>query len=83
MKVSCPKLDNDQSTFVKTTTTTTTTTTIIIIIIINVIKKEAEKILKYKELTIEIQRMWNANDMKSRNSRKQPYWALHTYFGKY
>jgi len=25
----------------------------------NVIKKESEKILKYKELTIEIQRMWN------------------------
>jgi hypothetical protein len=25
----------------------------------NVIKKEAEKILKYKELTIEIQCMWN------------------------
>jgi hypothetical protein len=25
----------------------------------NVIKKEAEKILKYKDLTIEIQRMWN------------------------
>ena len=25
---------------------------------INVIKKEAEKILKYKDLTIEIQRMW-------------------------
>jgi hypothetical protein len=25
----------------------------------NVIKKEAEKILKYKELTTEIQRMWN------------------------
>ena len=25
----------------------------------NVIKKEAEKILKYKELTMEIQRMWN------------------------
>jgi len=24
-----------------------------------VIKKEAEKILKYKDLTIEIQRMWN------------------------
>ena len=21
--------------------------------------------------------------MKSRNHRKQPYWALHTYFGKY
>ena len=36
---------------------------IIIIIIIelfeSVIKKEAEKILKYKDLTIEIQRMWN------------------------
>jgi len=26
---------------------------------INVIKKEAEKILKYKDLTIEIQPMWN------------------------
>jgi len=25
----------------------------------HVIKKEAEKILKYKDLTIEIQRMWN------------------------
>jgi len=25
----------------------------------NVIKKEVEKILKYKEITIEIQRMWN------------------------
>ena len=25
----------------------------------NVIKKYAEKILKYKDLTIEIQRMWN------------------------
>jgi len=74
----------------------------------NVIKKEAEKILKYKDLTIEIQRMWNVKTkaipviggatgtisksfrkytyqetMKSRNSRKQPYWALHTYFGKY
>ena len=22
-------------------------------------------------------------NMKSRNSRKQPCWALHTYFGKY
>ena len=25
----------------------------------NVFKKEAEKILKYKDLTVEIQRMWN------------------------
>jgi len=25
----------------------------------NVIKKQAEKILKYKDLTAEIQRMWN------------------------
>ena len=25
----------------------------------SVVKKEAEKILKYKDLTIEIQRMWN------------------------
>ena len=22
-------------------------------------------------------------NMNSRNSRKQPYWPLHTYFGKY
>jgi len=38
------------------------TAAIKIIVIIygrNVIKKEAEKILKYKDLTIEIQRMWN------------------------
>jgi hypothetical protein len=27
----------------------------------NVTKKEADKILKYKDLTIKIQRMWNAN----------------------
>ena len=74
------------------------------------IKKEAEKILKYIDLTIEIQRMWNVEtkvipviigatgtisksfrkymsnitgNMKSRNFLKQPYWALHTYFGKY
>ena len=28
----------------------------------NVIKKEAEKILKYKDLTIEIQRMWKVKE---------------------
>jgi hypothetical protein len=28
----------------------------------NVIKKEAEKILKYKDLIIEIQRMWNVKN---------------------
>jgi len=76
----------------------------------NVTKKEAEKILKYKDLTIEIQRMWNVKTKvilvkigatgtisksfrkyvsnitgkhEVRNSRKQQYWALHTYFGKY
>ena len=76
----------------------------------NVIKKEAVKIQKYKDLTIEIQRMWNVKTKVipvtigltgtisksfrkyvsnipgkhgSRNYRKQPYWALHTYFRKY
>jgi hypothetical protein len=29
-----------------------------------VIKKEVEGILKYKDLTIEIQRMWNVNKAK-------------------
>ena len=71
----------------------------------NVIKNVAEKILKYKYLTIEIQSMWKVKTraiigatgtisksfrkyvtyqetMKLRNYRKQPYWALHTYFGK-
>jgi hypothetical protein len=75
----------------------------------NVIKKEAEKILKYRDLTLEIQRMWKVKtrvipviigangtisksfrvhkqhtrkNMKRRNYRKQPYWALHTHFGK-
>jgi len=76
----------------------------------NVIKKEAEKILKYKDLTIEIQGMWNVKTKvisviigatgtisksfrkyvsnipgkhEVKNYRKQPYWALQTYFGKY
>ena len=61
------------------------------------IKKGAEKILKYEDLTIEIQRMWKVKTRvipviigatgtisKSfrKYIRKQPYWALHTYFGK-
>jgi len=29
----------------------------------NVIKKEANKILKYKDLTVDIQRMWNVKTM--------------------
>jgi hypothetical protein len=72
----------------------------------NVIKREAEKILKYEDLTIEIHRMWNVKtkmipviigatgtvskssrkhqeNMNSKNYRKQSYWTLHTYFGKY
>jgi hypothetical protein len=37
----------------------------------NVIKKEAEKILKYKDLTIKIQCMWNVKNKgdSSNNSR--------------
>jgi hypothetical protein len=34
----------------------------------NVIKKEAEKILKYKDLTIEMQRMWNVKGDSSNNT---------------
>jgi hypothetical protein len=75
-----------------------------------VIKKEAENIVKYKDLTIDTECMMNVKtkvlpvitgatrtisksfrntqatyrvSTKSRNFRKQPYWALHTYFGKY
>ena len=74
------------------------------------IKKEADKILKYKDLTTEIQRIWNvktkmipviigATETISKSFRKYvrnipgkyevkelqktPYWALHTYYGKY
>ena len=36
----------------------------------NVIKKEAEKILKYKDLTIEIQRMWNVKTNATRTILK-------------
>jgi hypothetical protein len=70
----------------------------------NVIMKKSEKILKYKDVTIATERMWNVEanvtpvitgatatisksfrkyvSTISRNYRKQPYWALHTYFGK-
>jgi hypothetical protein len=74
-----------------------------------VIKKEAEKILKYKSLVIGMQCMWNLRakvipiiieakravskslrhylsnvqeGTKLRNCQRQPYLALHTYFGK-
>ena len=76
------------------------------------IEKEAEKILKYKDLTIEIRRMWHVktkvipviigatgtisksfrkyvsnmpgkHGVKELQKKKQPYWALHTSFGKY
>jgi hypothetical protein len=30
----------------------------------NVIKKESEKVLKYKDLTTEIQRMWNVQKQR-------------------
>jgi hypothetical protein len=70
-----------------------------------VTEKYAETILKYEDLTIQIQRPWNIKSKvkpiiigatgtttKSHrkylsnipgNIRKQPYWALHTYFGNY
>jgi transcriptional antiterminator len=39
----------------------------------NVIKKEAEKILKYKDLTIELQRMWNVK-IKGDSSNNRRDW---------
>ena len=35
----------------------------------NVIKKEAKKILKYKDLTTEIQRMWNVKNKGDTRNR--------------
>jgi hypothetical protein len=59
----------------------------------NVIKKEVKKILKYKDLTIEIQHMWNIktkmipviNGIISKSFRKylSNILGLHTYFRKY
>jgi hypothetical protein len=77
---------------------------------INVCKIEAENVLKYNDLTMQIQHLWNvkikvkpviigATGTISQSLRqylrnipgkqeikelpkKQPYWALHTYYGK-
>ena len=62
----------------------------------NVIGKEDEKILKYKVLTIEIQRMWTviANVIpviigatgtisKSKNYSRQPFWALMSTYKRF
>ena len=45
----------------------------------NVIKKEAEKILKYKDLTIEIEHMWNVID----TSNNRGDWDYLKSFRKY
>jgi len=82
-----------------------------------VIKKVAQGILKYKNLIIEIQRMWNVTaavipvitgatgtnskslrqylnnlpgmheinklqQQQQQQQQNQPYWSLHTYYGK-
>jgi len=38
-----------------------------------VIKNEAEKILKYKELTIEMQRMWNVKNKGDTSNNKSDW----------
>jgi glycosylphosphatidylinositol transamidase (GPIT) subunit GPI8 len=40
----------------------------------NMIKKEAEKFLKYKDLTIEIQRMWNVRKNRGDSSNNRRDW---------
>jgi len=65
----------------------------------NVIKKEVEKILKYKDLTIDIQRMWNvkakvipvkigvtgtiSKSLRATYQESMKFWALHTYYRRY
>ena len=39
----------------------------------NVIKKEAEKTLKHKNLTIEIQRMWNVKKKGDASNNKEDW----------
>ena len=39
----------------------------------NVIKKEAEKILKYKDLTIEMQLMWNVKNKGDTSNNRGDY----------
>ena len=48
----------------------------------NVIKKQAEKVLKYKNLTIQIHRVWNVtNNGDTRNNRGN--WNHHKSFVQY
>jgi hypothetical protein len=75
-----------------------------------VIKKDAEKILKYEDFKAETQCMWNVKvkvipviigvtgaiseslrqylrnvpgKQEIKELQKQPYWTLHTHYGKY